>query len=106
VNVIANPNFGTVISESGSSYTWTENAHEFRLTSWNNDPVSDSGGEAFYMRDYETGHFWSPASSNRRRILLYYSVMALVTVSLNILKTAYIQKCWYMLIWKLQLNLP
>ena len=42
-NVIANPTFGTVISESGQSYTWIENAHELRLTPWNNDPVSDSG---------------------------------------------------------------
>ncbi|MEO7530108.1 MAG: cyclic beta 1-2 glucan synthetase, partial [Sediminibacterium sp.] len=59
VNVIANPNFGTVISESGSSYSWTENAHELRLTSWSNDPVSDTNGEAFYIRDEESGHFWS-----------------------------------------------
>ena len=60
VNVLANPNFGTVVSESGRAYTWSENAHEFRLTPWYNDPVSDSGGEAFYLRDEETGHFWSP----------------------------------------------
>ncbi len=60
VNVLANPNFGTVISESGSAYTWSENAHEFRLTPWHNDPVSDASGEAFYLRDEETGHFWSP----------------------------------------------
>jgi len=59
-NVLANPNFGTVISESGSAYTWSENAHEFRLTPWPNDPVSDPGGEAIYLRDEETGHFWSP----------------------------------------------
>ena len=59
--MIANPYFGTVISESGSAYTWTENAHELRLTSWNNDPVSNSGGEAFYIRDEESGHFWSTA---------------------------------------------
>jgi len=59
VNVIANPDFGTIISESGAAYTWTENAHELRLTPWNNDPVSDPGGEAFYLRDEETGHFWS-----------------------------------------------
>lgn len=59
VNVIANEHFGTVISESGSAYTWTENAHELRLTPWSNDPVSDSTGEAFYIRDEETGHFWS-----------------------------------------------
>ncbi len=60
VNVIANPGFGTVISESGSAYTWAENAHEFRLTPWNNDAVTDSAGEAFYLRDEESGRFWSP----------------------------------------------
>jgi cellobiose phosphorylase len=60
-NVIANPNFGTVISESGQSYTWAENAHEYRLTPWNNDPVCDQGGEVFYLRDEETGKFWSTA---------------------------------------------
>lgn len=60
VNVLANPNFGTVVSESGLACTWSENAHEFRLTPWGNDPVSDSRGEAFYIRDEERGHFWSP----------------------------------------------
>ncbi|MCC8998208.1 MAG: cyclic beta 1-2 glucan synthetase, partial [Candidatus Contendobacter sp.] len=60
VNVLANPRFGTVISESGMAYTWSENAHEFRLTPWHNDPVSDASGEAFYLRDEESGQFWSP----------------------------------------------
>jgi cyclic beta-1,2-glucan synthetase len=60
VNIIANPHFGTVISENGSAYTWSENAHAFRLTPWANDPVSDAGGEAFYIRDEATGEFWSP----------------------------------------------
>jgi cyclic beta-1,2-glucan synthetase len=60
VNVLANPHFGTVLSESGSAYTWAENAHEFRLTLWNNDPVGDTSGEAFFIRDDERGHFWSP----------------------------------------------
>ena len=60
VNVLANRLFGTVVSENGLAYTWSENAHEFRLTPWNNDPVSDSSGEAFYIRDEERGHFWSP----------------------------------------------
>jgi cellobiose phosphorylase len=61
VNVLANENFGTVISENGSSYTWSENAHEFRLTPWMNDPVQDLSGEALYIRDEETGRFWSPS---------------------------------------------
>jgi cellobiose phosphorylase len=60
VNVLANPYFGTVLSESGSAYTWVENCHEFRLTPWNNDPVTDATGEAFYLRDEQTGQFWSP----------------------------------------------
>src|SRR6185437_17079686 len=55
VNVLANPWFGTVISESGAAYTWCENAHEYRLTPWNNDPVSDVSGEAFYIRDEGSG---------------------------------------------------
>ena len=53
--MIANPHFGTVVSESGAAYTWAENAHEFRLTPWHNDPVTDASGEAFYLRDEETG---------------------------------------------------
>jgi cellobiose phosphorylase len=62
VNVIANARFGTVISESGSAYTWSENSHEFRYTPWSNDPVSDGSGEAIYIRDEESGAFWSPTA--------------------------------------------
>lgn len=59
-NVLANEKLGTVVSESMAGYTWFENAHEFRLTPWHNDPIVDSGGEAFYLRDEDTGHVWSP----------------------------------------------
>jgi len=62
VNIIANPSFGTAVSESGSVYTWSENSHEFRLTPWSNDPVGGTSGEAFYIRDDESGEFWSPTA--------------------------------------------
>ena len=71
VNVLANPLFGTVVSENGLAYTWSENAHEFRLTPWYNDPVSDSSGEAFYIRDEERGHFWSPMPLPARGVMPY-----------------------------------
>jgi cellobiose phosphorylase len=71
--VLANPHFGTVVSESGSAYTWSENAHEFRLTPWGNDPVSDASGEAFYLRDEESGHFWSPTPLPSRGTAPYVS---------------------------------
>jgi cellobiose phosphorylase len=66
VNVLANPSFGTVVSESGLAYTWHDNAHEFRLTPWNNDPVTDASGEACYVRDEESGRFWSATPGPRR----------------------------------------
>ena len=73
VNVLANPLFGTVVSESGSAYTFGENAHEFRLTPWHNDPVGDGGGEALYLRDDESGHVWSPMPLPARGATPYIS---------------------------------
>lgn len=73
VNVLANPHFGTVISENGAAYTWSENAHEFRLTPWHNDPVGDPSGEALYLRDEESGHFWSPTPLPARGATPYVS---------------------------------
>jgi cyclic beta-1,2-glucan synthetase len=71
VNVLANHLFGTVISENGTAYTWSENAHEFRLTPWYNDPVRDASGEAFYVRDEEHGCFWSPMPLPARGVTPY-----------------------------------
>lgn len=73
VNVIANPHFGTIVSESGPGYTWSENAHEFRLTPWSDDPVGASGGEAFYLRDEESGYCWSPTLLPNRGATPYLS---------------------------------
>jgi len=59
-NVIANPRFGCLTTESGGGYTWFLNAGEYRLTPWSNDPVSDPAGEALYLRDEQTVQAWSP----------------------------------------------
>ncbi|WP_353154834.1 glucoamylase family protein [Herminiimonas fonticola] len=63
INVIANPVFGFTVSERGAGYTWSLNSRENKLTPWSNDPVSDSSGEAFYLRDEESGALWSPTMS-------------------------------------------
>jgi cyclic beta-1,2-glucan synthetase len=60
INVIANPELGFLVSESGSGYTWAVNSGENRLTPWHNDPVTDAPGEALYLRDEETAQVWSP----------------------------------------------
>ncbi len=73
VNVLANPHFGSVVSESGAAYTWYQNAHEFRLTPWYNDAVSDVSGECFFLRDEESGVFWSPMPGPARGRTAYVS---------------------------------
>ena len=60
VNVMANPSFGAMVSESGLGFTWRGNSQMNRLTPWNNDPVSDEPSEVLYIRDEESGACWSP----------------------------------------------
>ena len=62
VNVVANPSFGFLVSESGSGFTWSINSHENQLTPWSNDHVFDTPGEAIYIRDESTGEVWTPTA--------------------------------------------
>ena len=71
VNVMANPSFGTLVSESGSGFTWYGNSQSHRLTPWSNDPVSDPAGCAIYIRDDDMGVFWSPTPLPIREIDAY-----------------------------------
>ena len=59
-NVIANEHAGCIVTSSGAVTSWSANSRENRLTPWYNDPVSDPHGEAIYLRDEESGVFWSP----------------------------------------------
>ncbi|MGA2703308.1 MAG: glucoamylase family protein [Isosphaeraceae bacterium] len=60
VNVVANPAFGFLVSESGSGFTWAGNSQTNRLTGWSNDPVVDPPSEVVYLRDEATGQTWCP----------------------------------------------
>jgi cyclic beta-1,2-glucan synthetase len=62
-SVVANEQIGFLATESGGGCTWAGNSQLNRLTTWSNDPVSDPAVEAVYVRDEETGAFWSVASS-------------------------------------------
>jgi cyclic beta-1,2-glucan synthetase len=62
INVVANPAFGFQVATEGTGYTWSVNSRENQLTPWSNDPVTDRPGEAFYLRDDDTGDLWSPTA--------------------------------------------
>jgi cyclic beta-1,2-glucan synthetase len=62
INVIANPDFGFMVSESGAGFTWSQNSHENQITPWSNDHVFDTPGEVLYVRDDVTGEVWTPTA--------------------------------------------
>ena len=67
-NVLANPAFGSIVSSSGSAFTWADNSRENRLTPFANDPLTDPTGEALFVRDEDSGAVWgvTPAPLPRR----------------------------------------
>ena len=65
-NVIANPDFGTIVSASGSAFTWSMNSRENRLTPHAGDSIGDPTGEAIYLRDDDSGAVWTPTPSPMR----------------------------------------
>jgi cellobiose phosphorylase len=62
INIMANPKFGALISESGAECVWGRSSQNDRLTPWFNDPVCDPPGTAIYIRDDEIGAVWSPTA--------------------------------------------
>ncbi|HSP56996.1 MAG TPA: hypothetical protein VLO12_01680 [Halomonas sp.] len=59
-NVLANEQFGCLVSESSLGVTWSLNSGDNKLTPWRNDPVLDTPSEVVYLRDEETAALWSP----------------------------------------------
>lgn len=62
INVMANPDFGHMASEAGQGFAWWGNSQANRMTGWSNDPVSDPINDAIYIRDDDTGVYWTPTS--------------------------------------------
>ena len=49
-HVLANPVFGTLVSDEALGFTWAVNARENKLTPWMNDTASDNRGEMLLLR--------------------------------------------------------
>ena len=58
-NILANPNFGTIITQNFGGFTWESNSRLNRLSAWNNSPNMDIPSEIIYIKDKETGEYWS-----------------------------------------------
>src|SRR3989338_3909437 len=61
INVLSNGSYGLLISQNGGGFSWGGNANLARLTSWAQDLVRDESGKFIYLRDDDSGEFWSAA---------------------------------------------
>ena len=48
-HVLANGQFGWLADEAGTGHLWYGNAHENRITPWQNDPLADQGAEQLLL---------------------------------------------------------
>ncbi len=74
VNVISNENYGLVLSQAGGGYSWLTHASLNRITRWEQDLIRDEWGKFIYLRDMESGEYWSPSWQPAGRKLDDYRV--------------------------------
>lgn len=59
VNVIGNKEFGFIVDELGTGFSWCQNSRENKLIPWYNDPLIAKSGEIIYIMDEDTGEMFS-----------------------------------------------
>ena len=58
MHLLSNGRYHVMITASGGGYSrWNDTA----ITRWREDAACDGWGTFFYLRDLDTGEFWSPA---------------------------------------------
>ncbi|HEU4856038.1 MAG TPA: glycosyl transferase family 36 [Rhodanobacteraceae bacterium] len=61
--IVANPEFGFLVTTTGGGYCWARNSQQNQLTAWSNDAVRDPPGETFLLRDVDDGIEWSATAT-------------------------------------------
>ena len=57
--ILANPNFGTVVTQNLGGFTWSKNSRLNRVSSWNNTVSQDIPSEIIYLEDLDNLKMWS-----------------------------------------------
>ncbi len=59
VNVLSNGDYGAIESQTGSGFSWRDNSNLSRITRWEQDLIRDNYGKYLYLRDRDSGNYWS-----------------------------------------------
>jgi cellobiose phosphorylase len=61
VNILTNGDYGVIVSQAGSGYSWRANSQLNRITRWEQDLIKDEWGKYIYIRDNDSKKIWSAA---------------------------------------------
>ena len=84
--ILANPKFGTVITQNLGGFTWDRNSRLNRISAWNNSPNVDIPSEIIYIKDKETREFWSLSENINQKNQEYYITYGFGYVSMKLMK--------------------
>ncbi|MDD5680292.1 MAG: glycosyl transferase family 36 [Candidatus Omnitrophica bacterium] len=59
INAISNGDYGLVISQTGSGYSFRSNSNLCRINTWIQDIIKDDYGKYIYVRDNDSKKIWS-----------------------------------------------
>ncbi|MCI8624459.1 MAG: hypothetical protein HFG26_12490 [Provencibacterium sp.] len=71
-HILANPTFGTLLSDRSLGYSWSVNARENRITPWSSDAAQDNRGERLFLS--LQGRFYDPIDGARVRYASHCAV--------------------------------
>ena len=83
--ILANPTFGTLVTQNLGGFTWYKNSRLNRLSAWNNTPSQDIPSEIIYLEDVDNGKKWS-LSENLSQNQEYHLTYGFGYVNLKTLK--------------------
>lgn len=59
INVNCNEDYGYVMSQTGSGFSWYGNSQLARMNIWHQDIIQDDSGKYMYLRDNKSKKIWS-----------------------------------------------
>lgn len=68
INVMANSQFGCIVTDSGPGAAWFGNSQNNRITPWSNDSTLNPISDCIYIRDEDLATSWTPTPEPIREL--------------------------------------
>jgi len=89
--LLANPKFGTLVTQNLGGFTWYKNSRLNRISAWNNTATFDIPSEIIYLENIDNGKKWS-LSENLSKNMEYHLTYGFGYVNIKTIKDDIIQE--------------